>query len=323
MEKIESIVITIARLANASEEETKKLIEKYSSMSEIEIIKDLSMLSYRMFSSNEGFYNYALTLIKSINPKKCPPISEMKVILNNIYSNTPNSNVDLEENHKLVCEALDNFTTMFNEANIDYYIVGALPCFIKTGQPLFRYHDDIDIMINEDDIEKVKELVEICGYTFHDDRYPSVDRCKEMEKNKPPHLVLAQHPENEFHLGFFCFRREEDKSITMREYSHHLENGNVVVDVLERRNTPKGTKARYDDTPTEFMHTTFKTSTVESVYHIKSYTKRPKDLTDMKKLEQYVDKEKLATIEVNPQEQVILTNVTNQEIVNGIKKYKS
>ena len=43
----------------------------------------------------------------------------------------------------------------------------------------------------------------------------------------------------------------------------------------------------------------------------------------MKKLEQYVDKEKLATIEVNPQEQVILTNVTNQEIVNGIKKYKS
>ena len=68
MEKIESIVITIARLANASEEETKKLIEKYSTMSEIEIIKDLSMLSYRMFSSNEGFYNYALTLIKSINP---------------------------------------------------------------------------------------------------------------------------------------------------------------------------------------------------------------------------------------------------------------
>ena len=108
MEKIESIVITIARLANASEEETKKLIEKYSTMSEIEIIKDLSMLSYRMFSSNEGFYNYALTLIKSINPKKCPPISEMKVILNNIYSNTPNSNVDLEANHKLVCEALEN-----------------------------------------------------------------------------------------------------------------------------------------------------------------------------------------------------------------------
>ena len=47
---------TAARLAfhilDASEEETKKLIEKYSTMSEIEIIKDLSMLSYRMFSSN-------------------------------------------------------------------------------------------------------------------------------------------------------------------------------------------------------------------------------------------------------------------------------
>ena len=56
------------------------------------------------------------------------------------------------------------------------------------------------------------------------------------------------------------------------------------------------------------------------VYSLKQYTKRPKDLTDMKKLEQYIDKEKLAIIEANPQEQVTLTNVTNQEIVNGIKR---
>ena len=38
MEKIESIVFTLARLANASEEEAKKLINKYSTMTEIEII---------------------------------------------------------------------------------------------------------------------------------------------------------------------------------------------------------------------------------------------------------------------------------------------
>ena len=86
MEKIESIVFTLSRLANASEEEAQRLIDKYSTMSEIEIIKDLSMLSYRFFSSNEGFYNYALTLIRSINPTKCPPIGEMKTILKSNFS---------------------------------------------------------------------------------------------------------------------------------------------------------------------------------------------------------------------------------------------
>ncbi|MBQ8535350.1 MAG: hypothetical protein IJ463_06665 [Bacilli bacterium] len=320
MEKVENIVFTLSRLANVSEEETKKLIEKYSTMSEIEIIKDLSMISYRLFSSNEGFYNYALTLIRSINPSKCPPVSEMKNILGNMYNNISEGNMDLKSNHRLVNESLDNFTTLFNEAGIDYYIVGALPCFIKTGQPLFRYHEDIDIMINEDDISKAKELMELCGYEFHDDRFPTTARYNEMQHNKPPHLVLAQNPDNEFHLGFFCFKREIDKSITMREYSHRLEDDKVVVDVLERRTTPEGTKLRYDEEPTTYMHTSFKTSTIESVYHLKSYTRRPKDLMDMKKLKPHIDKEKLSKIKENPQENVTISNVGSKEIVSGIKR---
>lgn len=320
MEKIESIVFTLARLANASEEEAKKLIDKYSTMTDIEIIKDLSILSYRMFSSNEGFYNYALTLIRSINPKKCPPIEDMKSILKSMFSNEVEGNMALEENHNLINETLDNITPLFNEAGIDYYIVGALPCFIKTGQPLFRYHDDIDIMINEDDMDIAKELMEMCGYEFHDDRYPTMERYNEMQQNKPPHTVLAQHPDNEFHIGFFCFAREEDKSITMREYSHHIEDGKVVTDVLERKSTPEGTTLRYDNTPTEYLNTSFRTSTVESVYHLKSITKRPKDVTDMKKLEPFVNKEKLDAIINKPQVQAKAPTESKIEIVNGIKR---
>ncbi len=313
MEKVVNTVITLARLASAGEDQVKELIQKYSTMSEIEIIKDLSMIAYRTFSSNPGFYNYALTLIRNINPSKCPPIEEMKKILNNTYSNVVEGNMSLEENHRLVNNTLADFTTLFNDAGIDYYIVGALPCFIKTGEPLFRYHDDIDIMINEDDIEKTKEIVELCAYEFHDDRFPTIDRYNEMRISKPPHLVLAQNPENEFHLGFFCFRREIDHSITMKEYSQRIEEDKVVVDVLERRTTPEGTKLRYDDNPTEYMHTSFKTSTVESVYQLKSYTKRPKDITDMRKLEPHLDKDKLKAIQNNPQQQVTVTNIEKPE----------
>ena len=109
-------------------------------------------------------------------------------------------------------------------------------------------------MINEGDIPKVAEIIELSGYEFHDDRFPNLERFQQMEQNKPPHTVLAQNPNNEFHLGFFTFRREQDNSITMREYSHRLENGEVVVDVLERQSDPIGTGLRYDEPDVVIEH---------------------------------------------------------------------
>ena len=309
MTKIEKVVNTLAKLANVDKEQVTQLLEKYSSQREAEIIKDLSMISYRLFSNNDELYNYALTLIRSINPTICPSVEEMKIKLDNMHNNVVEGNLSLEENHKLIYDNLYNITTLFNEAKIDYYIVGALPCFIRTGQPLFRYHDDIDIMINENDVEKARGLIELLGYEFKDDRFPSYERYYEMQQENPPHTVLAQNPNNEFHLGFFMFQREIDNSITMREYSHRLEDDKVIVDVLERRNTPEGTALRYDDKPVEFENMTFRTSTIESVYHLKSYTKRPKDISDNKKIEPYINKERLNSIQKNPQENVTSHNV--------------
>ena len=169
-------------------------------------------------------------------------------------------------------------------------------------------------MVNEQDIPKIAEIMELTGYKFQDDRFPSTERFLEMEQNKPPHTVLAQNPDNEFHLGFFCFRREQDNSITMREYSHRLENNEVIVDVLERQLDPEGTLLRYDYTPTTYMDTSFRTSSVESVYHLKGYTKRPKDITDMKKLEPFINQEKLKELEQHPQRNITFTNVDKNEV---------
>ena len=278
-------------------------------LSETEVIKELSQIVYRDFGNNKELYDYSLEVIRSINPQICPSIEEMKNRLSKMFSNEVAGNMSLEENHRLVNESIVKFTKLFNQYGIDYYIVGALPCFLKTGQQLFRYHDDIDIMINEEDISKVAEIIELSGYQFHDDRFPSLERYQEMEQNQPPHTVLAQNPNNEFHLGFFTFRREQDNSITMREYSHRLKDGEVVVDVLERQSDPIGTELRYDENPTEYMGSTFKTSTIESVYSLKGYTIRPKDITDMQKLEPFIDRQKLEALKQHPNKNVEFHNV--------------
>ena len=311
--KLEIAINSLSKIINVSEEKKQELLSKYSLMNDVDIIKELSQISYKMLGSNQDLYDYALNIIRNINPDICPSVEEMKSILNKMFSNEIEGNMSLEENHKLVNESLVKFTTLFNQYGIDYYIVGALPCFLKIGQPLFRYHDDIDIMVNEEDIPKIAEIIELSGYIFQDDRFPNLDRFYEMLKNKPPHTILAQHPDNEFHLGFFCFKREKDNSITMREYSHKLENGEVVVDVLERQSDPIGTLLRYDEIPTTYLEASFKTSTIESVYNLKGYTKRPKDITDMKKLEQFIDKNKLTELCMHPNHNVVKYNVGKQE----------
>lgn len=315
--RLQNTIESLSKLVSVDENKKNELIERFSLMNDAEAIKELSTLVYRTLGTNDDYYNYALTVIRNINPEICPPVEEMKEILAKMFSNEVEGNMSLDENHKLVNESLIKFTSLFNQAGIDYYIVGALPCFLKTGVPLFRYHDDIDIMVNEDDIPKIAELIELSGYKFHDDRFPTIERFHEMEQNKPPHTVLAQNPENEFHLGFFTFRREPDNSITMREYSHREENGEVLVDVLERTSDPIGTALRYDEIPTEYYGTSFRTSTVESVYNLKSYTKRPKDITDMQKLEPYVDKEKLSQISQHKNQNITYENIGQQEANTG------
>lgn len=285
-------------------------------MDEQNVIKELISISYRVFSNNDEYLDYAFSVIRNINPSICPEVDEIKERMKKLYSNEVEGNMSLEENHQLVQQEICRFTKMLNESGIDYYIVGALPCFLKTNIPLFRYHDDIDIMINEDDIQKVAEIIETSGYKFHDDRFPSIERLHEMQQNKPPHTVLAQNPDNEFHLGFFTFRRENDNSITMREYSHREENNEVIVDVLERSLDPIGTSLRYDDTPSEYLGTTFRTSSVESVYHLKGYTKRPKDITDIQKLEPYVDKEKLEMLKLHGNTNQTFYNVDQPQMAS-------
>jgi len=315
--KLNNTIDKLSKIITVSEEKKQELITKYSFLSESEVIKDLSQIVYRVLGSNEELYNYSLEVIRNINPQICPPVEEMKSRLSRMFSNEVDGNMSLDENHKLINEELVRFTTLLNQAEIDYYIVGALPCFLKTGQQLFRYHDDIDIMVNVEDIPKLAEIIQSTGYKFHDDRFPSLERLKEMEQNKPPHTVLAQNPNNEFHLGFFTFRREQNNSITMREYSHRVENGTVVVDALERQSDPIGTMLRYDDNPMKYMGTTFRTSTVESVFSLKEYTRRPKDVTDNEHLKPFIDEKKLSALKQHPNQNVEIKNIQPNNNTNN------
>lgn len=318
-ESIENVLKALSKIYPISLQQEKDMTDRYLKMSDTEVIKELSFISYSLLKEKPEEYNYALEVIRNINPSVCPSISEMKEILVKAHKNEIEGNMELSENHKLISKTLIEITKLFNEYGIDYYLVGALPCYIKIGGELTRYHDDIDIMINENDIPKIVELLNILGYEFQDDRFPSIARCMEMQQKKPPHTVMAQNPNNEFHIGFFCFRREIDESITMREYSSSIQEGKVIVDVLERRTTPELTRLQYEEEPIFYGGSSFKMSSLESVYNIKQHTARPKDVYDIQNFAAHVNKEKVKQLLLNNPTNVVLNNVENIGEINVLR----
>lgn len=154
-------------------------------------------------------------------------------------------------------------------------------------------------MIAEKDIPKVQEALADSEYNFSDDRLNNQRRLeKGVGHAQGEHEVIANHKENEFHLGFFLFRREPDNSITVREYfMEENENGEKVPKILERHEPAELVALEYSEEYTEFAGTKFRTSTPESVYAKKMSTRHPKDMLDLEALKDKVDFDKIRKME--------------------------
>ena len=161
---------------------------------------------------------------------------------------------------------------------------------------MFRYHGDIDFMVAEKDIEKVREALEGTDYDFSDDRFDNKKRFTEgVGHTQGEHEVIANHKDNEFHLGFFLFRREPDQTMTIREYfMQDREDGQRVPMVLERHYPKELVNLEYSSEEIDFEGTRFRTSTPESVYAKKMHTRNEKDMLDIAALKDKVDHGKIA-----------------------------
>ncbi|MGN1383716.1 MAG: hypothetical protein ACI4XD_00265 [Clostridia bacterium] len=150
-------------------------------------------------------------------------------------------------------------------------------------------------MVAEKDIEKVREALQGTEYEFSDDRLSNQKRLEEsVGHTQGEHEVIANHKDNEFHLGFFLFRREQDNSLTIREYfMQENENGERVPMVLERHCPKELVDLEYTQDETEYAGTRFRTSTPESVYAKKMSTRHPKDMLDIEALEDKIDHSKI------------------------------
>ncbi len=291
----------ISRLKDVkvTEQQVKSMLSRLYDMKNLKTVMDSLALNVSNFFGKpkqmQDFNDCIKDIMQIDHTAYDSPEDLLKQLRKNKETNYTPGNIPIEENHLLISNTLKPLCDKLNELGVDYYVVGALSTFIGTRTPLFRYHGDIDFMIAEKDIPKVQEALKDSEYNFSDDRLNNTKRLSQgVGHTQGEHEVIANHKDNEFHLGFFLFRREPDNSITVREYfMEENENGEKVPKILERHEPAELVALEYSEKLTDFAGTQFRTSTPESVYAKKMSTKHPKDMLDLAVLRDKVDFDKI------------------------------
>ena len=273
------------------EERIDKLVDELLKLNNKEIIDSLAIRVLVLYENDNSKLLESLMLIRNLDPTV---YDSWKDIIKNAEINKATNHrpgdLSVEENHRLIDDTLVQVCNKLNALRVDYYVVGALSSFIGTNTPLFRYHGDIDFMVSEEDLDKVRVALEGTDYVFEDNRLHNKKTHKEGENHTSgEHEVIANHKDNEFHLGFFLFKRNPDNSLTIREY--YMDKGEPYV--LERHMPKELVELEYTNKTTEYKGTRFRTSTPESVLAKKEYTRHGKDLLDIKALSDKVDRNKM------------------------------
>lgn len=198
----------------------------------------------------------------------------------------------ISKNHEIIYSKLEEFTKLLNEANIDYQLAGALPCYIKYNEESERCHDDIDISINEKDIDKLRKICEIMGLNFRDNRFNS----SRVLKNGIPsgeHEIIATSDSSDFHIGAFPFERLADGTIITKGYYHDHNNHSCCrEDIISSQLA----SLIFGKETVDFRGIPIYITAPEYVYVLKEYTNSEKDKRDREFLDKHIDSEKVKQI---------------------------
>ena len=280
---LENIAYTYTKLANFNDKDViEDRLKKMYEMEEDDVIDRVLVTIYDFvqngrISKDDALYH--LDMLCELNKDKYKTRDDLVNRLGWLKSmNLMYPSMPLKENHRLVLEAFDEFNKLINGENLDYFYTGGMMGYLATGHELVRYHGDLDILINEEDLEKLKRIVE------KSDKFEFVSHVK--KKNNIGHEYFVVYKGIPIDIGLFLFERKKDGSVIRKSY--YYKDKELLVD--EEYLDPEYVKLSY--TGDSYIHNgiPYKMMSLESVYEAKRGS-RPKDQYDAKVIEDMVDME--------------------------------
>lgn len=284
IENIKKIVYTFANKANITDTYALNgIINELLSMnindSIDRILVSLNDLVIRKAITVQDVFDNVDMLVK-LNPEKYQSAEDLIQRLNWIKGmNMEHPQMPLTQNHKLVIEAFDKFNELI-QGKFDCYYTGGLMGYLATGHELERYHGDLDLFINEEQLIALKELVD----SSSDFKFVSNMDHKEING----HEYKITYCDTPMSIGLFLFERKNDMSITTKEYYYENQdvNGELLVD--EHHFSPEYTEMCFSNQVREHNGLTYKMMSLESIYNSKKNS-RPKDRYDASIIKDKID----------------------------------
>ena len=278
---ITQFVHTFAQKANiTNQDEIIYTIHRLCSMNINDAIDAIlvslnDLLDRKMITKEDIFSN--IDAIISLNSEKYTSASNLIERLNWIKDmNMEYPKMSLSENHQIVMEVFDKFNELLND-NFDCYYTGGLVGYLAINHQLERYHGDLDLFVNEEQLVALKKLVD----SSHDFAFVSNMSHKEVHG----HEYKIVYKDTPMSIGLFLFERQLDNSITVKEY--YFENQNQLY-VDEHHFSKEYTEMSFSNQIREHNGIPYRMMSLESIYNFKKNS-RSKDRYDAQMIEDHVD----------------------------------
>lgn len=284
IEMIKKIVYTFGSKANVDDINIlNRMIDELISMnindSIDRILVSLNDLVNRKAITVQDVFDNVEMLVK-LNPEKYHNSEDLIQRLNWIKGmNMEHPQMPLTKNHELVVEAFDKFNELI-QGKFDCFYTGGLMGYLATNHELERYHGDLDLFINEEQLIALKELVDLS------EDFKFVSNMDHKETNG--HEYKITYKDTPMSVGLFLFERNHDMSITTKEYYFENQdvNGELLVD--EHHFTKEYTEMCFSNQVRNHNGTLYKMMSLESIYNSKKNS-RPKDRYDASIIKDSID----------------------------------
>ena len=195
--------------------------------------------------------------------------------------------IHLRENHKIIYEIFGEYTKMLNDHKIEYYYTSGILSYLLVDKPLERYHHDLDIFINMNDLNKLESVCKNYNFSFHRKLGDRGDGTKRV--------MLKMYYKDMFNIPItvFMYVKEDDLSVIQKDYFTN-ENGNEFVECMY--NSPDIARLSFSDIPHYYNNIKYYAISLEALYLCKNGN-RPKDIYDCSFFADYIDRDKLKSLE--------------------------
>lgn len=274
-EAIKDIVNDCTRKVNITDENLiNNTISSLCSMNENDALDTILISLNDLLNSGritlEDVYEQVPSILK-LNPEKYKSVEDLIERLKWIKSmNMDHPAMPLSRNHQLVIEVFDNFNELI-AGKFDCYYTGGLMGYLATNHELERYHGDLDLFINEEQLLALKDQID----SSLDFQFVSNMEHKEVNG----HEYKITYKDTPMSIGLFLFERQIDNSITTKEYYFENQNTKGQLFVDEHHFSKDYTDMSFSDTIRQHNGMSYKMMSLESIYNSKKNS-RPKDRYD-------------------------------------------